>query len=241
MKKVFLSLFLLLNLVIVAQDKKTCDSPQEDVIEELNSITKCTIKPSKKNKSARQISVRVSAPKKRFLKKRSALKRETITGANKLNASGVADTKKESELLSKSLKIKKNVASISNTLSAEEVRAADKFSTVDQIPTFKKCKNTKGDNRLDCFNTEMIKHIEKHFNYPSEAVMKKIQGEVWVRFIIDSNGNVTNIKTLGPENGDLLNEEAKRVVSNLDTFIPGTKKGKSTSVKYGFPINFSLE
>ena len=87
----------------------------------------------------------------------------------------------------------------------------------------------------------MIKHIQKYFCYPSEAVRNQVEGEVWVRFVIDKNGYVKNIKTLGPKGGDLLNEEVKRVVTKLPRFAPARKNGKSVSVKYGFPINFSLE
>ena len=94
---------------------------------------------------------------------------------------------------------------------------------------------------MDCFNLEMVKHIQKHFRYPGEAVRNSIEGEVWVRFIIDKDGIVKNIKTLGPNNGELLNEEAKRVVSKLPDFKPAKKNNEPVSVKYGFPINFSLE
>ena len=87
----------------------------------------------------------------------------------------------------------------------------------------------------------MIKHIQKHFRYPNQAVIDKTQGDVWIRFIIDKNGNVTNIKALGPQNGKILEQEAIRVVSKLPKFIPGKKEGNETSVKYGFPISFSLE
>ena len=86
-----------------------------------------------------------------------------------------------------------------------------------------------------------ISQHQKYFRYPSEAVRNQIEGDVWVRFVIDKNGYVKNIKTLGPKGGDLLNEEAKRVVTKLPRFAPARKGGKSVSVKYGFPINFSLQ
>ncbi len=217
--------------------KDTCETP-ENTVEDLNSITKCTIKPSKKSKDkrARQISVRVSAPKRRFLKKR----KKQVAGANNLSSSGLTNTNHSSSV-SKSVALKTNLAALTNTLSKEEVRKADKFSTVNDIPLFPSCKGEKGDDQLDCFNTEMMKHIQEHFRYPDDALVNKIQGEVWVRFIIDKDGNVTNIKALGPKGAKILNDEAIRVVSNLPKFIPGVKDGQPTSVKYGFPINFSLE
>ncbi len=220
-KKVAVTLLLSIPFLISAQ--KTCNSKKEDVLEDLNSITKCSITKSEKSNKKRsgQIRVRVSAAKKRFLKKRSK---------NTLNGGGV---KKRSAKLLASLKLKKN-------LTSAEIKKAEKFITVDEVPTFKKCSALKGNDRLDCFNQEMVKHIESYFSYPTEAVMKKLQGEVWVRFIIGKEGNISNIKTFGPKGGKILEEEALRVVSYLPILVPGTKDGKPVSVKYGFPINFEL-
>jgi protein TonB len=235
MKKFIVFALFGLSINAFAQ-KDTCETP-EDTMEDLNSITKCTIKPSKKSndKRSRQISVRVSAPKRRFLKKR-----KKQTGAASLSSSGLTSTNQATGI-SKAVALKTNLAALTNTLSKEEVRNAEKFSTVNDIPLFPSCKGETGDDQLDCFNTEMMKHIQEHFRYPDDALVNKVQGEVWVRFIIDKDGNVTNIKALGPKGAKILNDEAIRVVSNLPKFIPGKKNGSSTSVKYGFPINFSLE
>ncbi len=219
--------------------QQVCES-KEDTIEDLNSITKCTVETKKKSKTAsRQISVKVSASKNRFLKKRAEIKKSVASSANNLNSSGISETKHAAEI-SNSLSFN-DVAKLTNTLTAEEVKKALKFSFVDQIPLFEGCKGTKGEASKSCFNEEMIKHIQKHFKYPHDALVNKIQGEVWVRFIIDNDGNVTNIKTLGPQGAKILDREATRVVSKLPKFIPGKKDGESTSVKYGFPITFSLE
>lgn len=166
-----------------------------------------------------------------------------------MNTSGVEITNAKRETASlnvvsnapKKVNLKKNIESLKNKLSKEEVDKALRFTAVDKIPTFKSCEKAKRNERSDCFNTEMVKHISKHFSYPGEAVISHTEGEVWVRFIIDKNGYVKNIKTLGPDNGEILNNEAQRVVSKLPRFKPAKKDGIRTSVKYGFPINFSLE
>lgn len=230
--------FLLAFLSIIYVNAQVCESPEKSPLD-LNSIsiTKCSVKPAKNPKKgpARQIFVKISAPKKRFLRRKNV-----ASSANGLGASGVTEITEDSAM-AHSLQLKNSIANLTNTLSHTEVRMSKRFTEVDKIPTFDTCKGTVGNKRLDCFNTEMVKHIQKHFRYPSEAIVKKIQGDVWVRFVIDKNGNVTNIKTLVPENGELLNYEAKRVVSKLPKFVPGSIKGKNVSVKYGFPINFSLE
>lgn len=234
MKNILLTLFLTTSLLVVSQE--TCETPQE-TLEDLNSITKCSIKSSKKSKDqkSRQISVKVSASKNRYLKKRNVQKKSLASSANNLNGSGVAETNLSSEMSNNI------IANLSNSLSADEVRRANKFNNVDQIPLFSACESAKKKDRLDCFNDEMIKHIQQHFKYPSNAVINKIQGDVWVRFIIDQNGHVSNIKTLGPKDGKILDQEAIRVVSKLPRFSPGIKEGKKIPVKYGFPISFSLE
>lgn len=239
MKNLILILLFITNILF---SQKTCES-KEETFEDLNSITKCTIdKSSDKNKkNSRQISVKVSASKKRFLRKREEVKKSVATSASGLNVSGVSKTNHTTEI-SNSLSSLENITKLTNTLSAEEVKKASKFSTVDNIPLFNDCKGKKGDKALTCFNQEMVKHIQHYFRYPHDAVVNKIQGEVWVRFIIDKNGNVSNIKTLGSNSeGQLLDAEAYRVVSKLPQFIPGIKEKKNISVKYGFPITFSLE
>ncbi len=237
MKKLVYLLFISLTMNSFSQ-KQTCDTEKSPVID-LNSITKCTVEQSKKsgNKKTRQISVKISASKTRFLKRR---KKQVVSNANELNGAGIS-TIKHSSNISNSLKFKTNLKALTNRLTKEEVRSAQKFSSVDNIPVFTNCTNEKGGDQLDCFNNEMMKHIQEYFIYPDKALIDKIEGKVWVRFIIDKNGDVTNIKALGPKGGKILNDEAIRVVSNLPKFEPAYKNGERISVKYGFPINFSLD
>ncbi|MFY7670729.1 energy transducer TonB [Tenacibaculum sp. MEBiC06402] len=229
MKKLLYILAIGFTTVTFAQ-KETCET-KSDVVEDLNSITKCTIKEidKKDNKKSRQIAVRVSASNKRFLKRRN---KQVVSSANNLNGSGISN-------VSKAAKFKTNLSALTNRLSKEEIRSAQKFNVVDNIPAFPDCNDS--DDQFNCFNTEMMKHIQEYFEYPDEALVNKIEGEVWVRFIIDKDGNVTNIKALGPKGGKLLKDEAIRVVSNLPKFKPATNGGEAVSVKYGFPINFALE
>lgn len=238
MKRIVLIFIFALSYTFSYGQDDTCKTPKEEVLEDLNSITKCSVKSvgKTKNKRNRQISVRVSVSKKRFLKRR----KELTSNTGNLKASGVSSADYLSDA-KRTLALRKSVANLTNTLSDAEVRKAEKFMKVDKLPSFKDCASVKKDEESNCFNTEMIKHIQKHFSYPSEALLAKTAGDVWVRFVIDTNGIVTNIKAIGPENGELLELEAKRVASKLPKFIPATKNGKKVAVKYGFPINFSLE
>ncbi len=251
-KKNYLLLVLVFSILNTYSQQEVCESPDEALVD-ANSITKCTIETKKKSKKKEnQIRVKVSASR-RFLKKRKVVKRKLAQNIASSQSLGVKDLVSRSENVKPIVTIKNNNADnemkslksnidiLKKKLSKEEVAKASKLYYVDRVPSFDGCKKAKKGERLDCFNTEMVKHINKHFRYPSEAIRNQIQGEVWVRFIIDKNGYVRNIKTLGPDNAEILNEEAKRVVVKLPNFKPAKNNGKTVSVKYGFPINFSLE
>ncbi len=236
-------LLLICFLSMNVTSQELCESPENKDID-LNtiSVTKCTIKEAnhKKNKKARLISVTVSANR-RHLKKRAALKKQQVTGLSSVGIAEIKETSENTKITNTTIALKNNIESVKNKLSVEELKKASKFNEVDKIPLFNSCKKVEKSARMDCFNEKMVAHISKHFSYPSTAIQESIQGEVWVRFIIDKNGEIKNIKTLGPKNAEVLNKEAIRVVSKLPQFIPAKKDGGRISVKYGFPISFSLE
>jgi len=76
--------------------------------------------------------------------------------------------------------------------------------------------------------------------YPEEAKKNGIQGKVFVSFVVDEQGKVTNAKIeRGVEAS--LDTESLRVVSELKTWKPGKEKGKAVKVAYTIPINYALD
>jgi periplasmic protein TonB len=77
-------------------------------------------------------------------------------------------------------------------------------------------------------------------NYPDEAKKNGIQGKVFVSFVVDEQGKVTNAKI---ERGvdPALDAESLRVVNGLKTWKPGKEKGKIVKVAYTIPINYALD
>ncbi|MCT4699527.1 energy transducer TonB [Tenacibaculum haliotis] len=116
-----------------------------------------------------------------------------------------------------------------------------KFKDVQSIPQFNACLKVDDAEKVNCFNRRMISHIQRNFNYPAAASAQGIEGKVWVGFIIGKDGKVSNIKMRGPKNGQLLEQEAKRMVTKLATFTPGKQNGKPVNVEYYIPINFTLQ
>ncbi|MCA1760005.1 MAG: energy transducer TonB [Bacteroidales bacterium] len=82
--------------------------------------------------------------------------------------------------------------------------------------------------------------IASSINYPDEAKKNGIQGKVFVSFVVDEQGKVTNAKIeRGVEAS--LDQESLRVVNNLKSWKPGKEKGKAVKVTYTIPINYALE
>lgn len=235
MKKfVVIIMMMFVSHVSFGQQKELCESPEE--ADDLNSITKCAVLASKQDSEARQISVKVTtkAPK-RFFKRRKPIKKKEAFTAGNISISGI-DTDNINQTL-----VKNNVASLAKIERKALLRKAIKFSRIEQIPMFESCKNKSKEKNVECFNKQMIKHVKKYFKYPAEAAKNRIQGDVWVRFVIDENGDVSNIKAVGPKDGTILEKESLRVVENLPKFRPGIEKGKAVMTKYSFPISFSLD
>ncbi len=87
---------------------------------------------------------------------------------------------------------------------------------------------------------ELRKFIAMHVKYPSQAVKEGIQGKVYVKFVVDKTGEVSNIEIVRSVD-PLLDAEAARVVSKLPTWSPGKNEGEAVNVYYTIPINFQLQ
>ena len=83
------------------------------------------------------------------------------------------------------------------------------------------------------------KFLADSIQYPQLAIENKIQGTVYVQFVIEKDGSITNIKVLRGIGGG-CNEEAVRVIKSMPNWIPGKQKGKPVRVLYNLPIKFNL-
>jgi protein TonB len=85
----------------------------------------------------------------------------------------------------------------------------------------------------------LMKFIQKNVKYPAIAKEYNITGKVYVSFIVDKLGKVTNVKIVRGVDKN-LDAEALRVVSLLPKYKPGKQRGKSVRVMFTIPINFTL-
>lgn len=81
--------------------------------------------------------------------------------------------------------------------------------------------------------------IAKNIKYPESAIELGDQGRVFVQFVVEKNGDVSNVVILRGVSDD-LDKEAKRVVKNMPNWKPAKNNGKSVRTYVRLPINFEL-
>lgn len=88
--------------------------------------------------------------------------------------------------------------------------------------------------------TALGKYLYKNMKYPHVAQENEIQGTVFIQFVVNRDGSITDVKTVGAAKGGGLEEEAKRVVSNMPKWKPGRQNGQNVAVYFNLPIRFTL-
>ncbi|QMW00913.1 energy transducer TonB [Spirosoma foliorum] len=86
----------------------------------------------------------------------------------------------------------------------------------------------------------LINYLKVTINYPAEAQEAKIKGRVFVSFVVEIDGSLTDIIVLKGL-GYGCDEEAMRVVKAMPCWIPGSQSGRLIRVKYNLPIAFGTD
>ena len=82
-------------------------------------------------------------------------------------------------------------------------------------------------------------YIQKNVRYPKNAQERNIQGKVFLSFVVETDGTLTEIKVERKVSED-IDEEALRLIKESPKWIPGIQDGKKVRVKYNIPISFAL-
>ena len=109
----------------------------------------------------------------------------------------------------------------------EEEVVEEVFTLVEEFPSFKG-----GD-------IEFIKFIQKNLIYPEKARRMGLEGRVFVQFVVEKDGSLTNVNVLKGIRGG-CNEEAMRVMQNSPNWLSGKQRGRSVRVQMVVPITFKF-
>ena len=84
------------------------------------------------------------------------------------------------------------------------------------------------------------KYLSSEIKYPVVAYEEKIEGKVYLSFIVNEEGNITDVKIVRSIHPS-LDKEAIRVIKRMPKWEPGRIEGKPVKVSFTVPINFALQ
>lgn len=109
----------------------------------------------------------------------------------------------------------------------EEVAETEIFTVVETSPSF-----PGGDE-------ERLKFLARNLNYPAEAREAAVQGTVYITFVVERDGSISDVRVLRGI-GAGCDEEALRVIKMMPKWSPGKQRGKPVRVQFNMPIKFTL-
>jgi len=127
--------------------------------------------------------------------------------------------------------LKKDKQEVKETEETKEVKDLNEeqvFMVVEQMPKFG---NNDDDFRI---------WVAQNMKYPLEAAAKGIQGRVFVQFVVEKDGSITNAKVLRGVDPS-LDKEAIRVIMKSPKWNPGKQRGQAVRVSNTLPITFVLQ
>ena len=86
----------------------------------------------------------------------------------------------------------------------------------------------------------MHQFIQENNKYPADNTKGKISAQVFVEFIIEKDGTISNAKILAGAKPE-LDAEALRLVNMFPKWKPGKHKGNLVRCFFSIPIRFSIE
>lgn len=107
----------------------------------------------------------------------------------------------------------------------EEEVVDEIFTLVEEYPSF------------DGGDLAFIKFVQKNLIYPEKARRMGLEGRVFVQFIVEKDGSLTNVTVLKGLNGG-CNEEAIRVMQKSPKWLSGKQRGRPIRVQMVIPITF---
>lgn len=115
------------------------------------------------------------------------------------------------------------------------------FAIVENRPVFPGCeKEPTEDAKYDCFQKALLRYVQKEFKFPEMSKKLGSSGRVFVNFVIEKDGSISNV-TIARGVDKLLDEEAMRVVKTIPKMTPAKQRGKPVRTSYTLPINAKIQ
>lgn len=90
------------------------------------------------------------------------------------------------------------------------------------------------------FKGDLMAWLKKNLEYPQVAIDNNIQGRVFVQFVVEKDGSITNVKVSRGVD-PLLDKEAERVVKAMPKWSPAEQNGKVCRSRFTLPVMFRFK
>lgn len=119
------------------------------------------------------------------------------------------------------------------------------FKVVEQMPRFPGCEDKGSEaEKKKCAEEKMVKYLYKHLKYPNIARENGIEGRVFVQFVVEKNGSISDVNVVRDIGGG-CGEAAKKVVESMNNmpqkWTPGKQRGRAVKVYFTLPVVFKLQ
>ncbi|MFW6226676.1 MAG: energy transducer TonB [Bacteroidota bacterium] len=108
-----------------------------------------------------------------------------------------------------------------------EVQESEIFTVVEDQPSFPGGEAAR------------MEYLQENIEYPTMARESGIEGTVYVTFVVEKDGTVTQVRILRGIGGG-CDEEALRVVRNMPKWNAGKQRGRPVRTQFNMPIRFKL-
>ena len=122
-----------------------------------------------------------------------------------------------------------NIVKVQETVEVEKPKEEEVFFIVEEMPGFQ-------GGGIEGFR----EYVQGHLSYPEVAQENGIQGKVYISFVVEANGKISNVKVVRGVDPS-LDKAAAAAVESGPTWTPGKQRGKAVRVTFTIPITFKLQ
>ena len=142
------------------------------------------------------------------------------------------------------------VACSKNDDSASPENENSKALQLNEVEQFPLADNCDAENAQECFQKTVFEHVQNNFAYPEELKELGMEGKVYVEFVINENGHVSQTRIVRGLTAETPEEE--KAVAVADDYVvelvqsmprfeePAKLEGKAVAIKMTLPIQFKL-
>lgn len=117
---------------------------------------------------------------------------------------------------------------MAQVVETEEITEEEVFSIVEEMPSY------------PGGAAAVANYIANNLQYPQSAIENGIQGKVFVQFVVEKDGSVSNVKVIRGLSTE-CDEAAVNVVKSMPKWTPGKQRNQPVRVSYSLPIMFRLQ